>query len=165
MITNLLADLRLAARSFAKQPAFAVLAILTLALGIGATAAMFSVMEGVLLSPTPYPQSERVMLVGTARLDGKQIGNNVSTAHWLELQKASSFTAVAGYDWTFGFLMAADRSDSVQGMIITPEYFAVTGLKPLLGRGFTAQDSAARGSPADKIILGYRRIEREFCRA
>lgn len=156
------ADLRLAARSLAKQPAFAVLAIFTLTLGIGATSAMFSIMHAVLLSPTPYPRSDQVMLVSRARLDGQPVGYNVTTGHWLELQKMTSFAAVATYDWTFGFLMSADRSDSVQGMVVTPEYFAVTGLKPILGRSFTTEDIPAPNAPRDKIMLGYRLWQERF---
>lgn len=157
-----LANLRLAARSLAKQPAFSALAILTLALGIGATSSMFSLMHGVLLSPTPYPDSGEVALISRARLDGQQIGNNVTVGHWLELQKLPSLAAVAGYDWTFGFLVSADRSDSVQGMIVTPEYFAVTGLNPILGRAFTAADVPAPNTPRDKIILGHRLWQERF---
>lgn len=159
LFEQLITDLRFAGRSLRKQPGFTAVAVATLALGIGATAAMFSLMHGVLLSPTPYPRSEQVMLVSRARLDGQQVGNNVTVGHWLALQKASSFAAVAGYDWNFTFLMSADRSDSIQGMSVTPEYFEVTGLQPLLGRAFVAEDSTV---PRDKIILGYRLWQERF---
>ncbi len=162
MIPALFSDLRLAARGLAKQAAFSTLAILTLALGIGATSSMFSLMHGVLLSPTPYPRSEQIAMISRARLDGQQIGNNVAVAHWLELQKLPSFAAVAGYDWTFGFLMSNDRSDSVQGMIVTPEYFSVTGISPILGRAFTAADIPAPNTPRDKIILGHQLWRERF---
>ncbi len=162
MLSPLLQDLRLAARSLFKQPAFAALAILTLALGIGTTSSMFSLMHGVLLTPTPYARPEQVVLLSRARLNDKQIGTNVTVGQWIELQKVTSFSAVAGYSWHFGFLMSNDRSDSVQGMTVTPEYFAVTGLTPLLGRAFTAADTPAPNSPRDKIILGHKLWRERF---
>jgi len=73
---------------------------------------MFSLMHGVLLTPTPYFRPEQVVLINPAKLDGQKIGNHVTLEEWLELQKSPSFVALAGYDWDFGFLLSADRSDS-----------------------------------------------------
>src|SRR3954471_8397899 len=112
-------DFRPASRGLFSQPAFSALAILTLALGIGVTSAMFSLMHGVLLTPTPYPQPEQVVLVSPARLNGEQMTNTVTVGQWLGLHSsARSLTSVAGYEWHFGFLLSDDRSDSVQGMSV-----------------------------------------------
>ena len=163
MFSPLATDLRLAARALAKQPAFAVLAILTLALGIGAMSSMFSLMHGVLLTPTPYLKPEQVVLINPAKLSGAQMTNTVTVAQWLELQKsAPSLATLAGYDWHFGFLLADDRSDSVQGMTVSPEYFTVTGLTPILGRAFTAADIPPPNTPKTTIILGYRLWQERF---
>ncbi len=163
MFSPLATDLRLAARALAKQPAFAALAILTLALGIGSTSSMFSVMHGVLLTPTPYPKPEQIVLVSPAKLSGAQMTNTVTVGQWLELQKsAPSLTALAGYDWHFGFLLSDDRSDSVQGMTVSPEYFNVIGLAPVLGRTFTAADIPAPNTPNTTIILGHRLWQDRF---
>lgn len=163
MLSPLLSDLRLAARALAKQPGFAALAILTLALGIGTTSSMFSLMHGVLVAPTPYPRPEEVVLVSPAKLSGAQMSSTVTTAQWLELQKsAPSLDTIAGYNWHFGFLLSDERSDSVQGMTVSPEYFKVTGLTPILGRVFTAADVPAPNMPRTTIILGYRLWQDRF---
>src|SRR5688572_4271337 len=163
MFSPLAHDLRLAARALAKQPAFAALAILTLALGIGTTSSMFSLMHGVLLTPTPYLRPEQVVLVSPAKLSGVQMTSTVTVGQWLELQNsAPSLATLAGYNWHFGFLLSDDRSDSVQGIIVSPEYFKVTGLRPILGRAFTADDIPAPNAPRTTIILGHRLWRERF---
>src|SRR5258708_5643187 len=104
MLSQLIHDFRFAARALIKLPGFAILAIMTLALGIGATSSMFSLMHGVLLTPTPYSRPEQVVLVSPAKLNGQKMGNQVTLGEWLELQKSPSVATLAGYDWDFGFL-------------------------------------------------------------
>src|SRR5579871_178652 len=101
---GMLKDLRFGLRMLLKQPAFTVIAMLTLALGIGATAAVFSLIQGVLLTPPPYREPERLVLIPTARTDGQPQAQQRGwpSAQWLEWQKdAKSFESIAGYAWTF----------------------------------------------------------------
>jgi putative ABC transport system permease protein len=156
-------DLRFAVRMLLKQPAFSAIAVLTLSLGIGATSAVFSLIQGVLLTPPPYRQPERLVLIPPARVDGQQIagGRGWPAAQWQEWQKESqSFEAIAAYSWSFNFLIRSEGSASLEGMAVTRDYFRVTGLQPVLGRTFS--ESEALPSSAPVIILGYDLWQREF---
>src|SRR5947208_5681959 len=103
----MLRDMRFAIRMLLKQPAFSSIAVLTLALGIGATAAVFSLIQGVLLTPPPYKDPERLMLLPSARLDGQKTqGRGWPAAQWMEWQKQTqSFQSIAAYSWSFSFLI------------------------------------------------------------
>src|SRR6187401_1153556 len=106
-------DIRFALRTLRKRPGFTIVAALTLALGIGATAAVFSLIQGVLLTPPPYRQPEQLVLIPSARADGQQSSNPRGWAaiQWTEWQKqATSFDAIAAYAWTFNFLVESDGS-------------------------------------------------------
>jgi putative ABC transport system permease protein len=156
-------DLRFAIRMLRTQPSFTFIAALTLALGIGVTSAVFSLIQGVLLTPPPYQQPERIALISTARSDGQQTSGprGWPAAQWLEWQKeAKSFETIAAYRWTFDFIISEDGSESVEGMIVAKDYFRVTGLKPYLGRTFQDSDAVTNGPPV--IILGYELWRQRF---
>ncbi|MCI0666413.1 MAG: ABC transporter permease, partial [Acidobacteria bacterium] len=146
-----------------RQPAFTLIAVLTLSLGIGATSAVFSMIQGVLLTPPPYQQPERIALISTARIDGQQTSGprGWPAAQWLEWQKdAKSFEAIAAYGWTFNFLVLENGSESLEGLFVTKDYFRVTGLRPALGRAFQDSDTVTNAPPV--IILGYDLWRRRF---
>jgi putative ABC transport system permease protein len=148
-------DFRFGVRMLLKQPAFTLIATLTLSLGIGATSAVFSLIQGVLLTPPPYQQPERIALITTARTDGQQTADTRGwpAAQWLEWQKeAKSFEAIAAYGWTFNFLVTEDGSESLEGLFVTKDYFRVTGLQPALGRAFQDSDTVTNAPPV--VILG-----------
>ncbi len=156
-------ELRFAIRMLLKQPGFSLIAALTLALGIGATSAVFSLIQGVLLTPPPYQKPEQLMLVPAARTDGQKMDSTRGWAaqQWMEWQKeAKSFQGIAAYDWTFNFLIRNDGSQSMQGMQVTKDYFQVMGLKPTAGRGF--EDSDFGQGPVKSILLGYEFWQRAF---
>jgi putative ABC transport system permease protein len=156
-------DFRFGLRMLLKQPAFTLIAVFTLSLGIGATSAVFSLIQGVLLTPPPYQRPERIALITTARTDGQQTSRprGWPAAQWLEWQKeAKSFEAIAAYFWEFNFIVSENGSESVEGMIVSKEYFSVTGLKPALGRTF--QDYDAVVNAPQVIILGYDLWQRRF---
>ncbi len=159
----MLRELRFAVRMLLKQPGFSLIAILTLALGIGATSAVFSLIQGVLLTPPPYKKPQQLMLIPTARTDGRKMDSPRGWAaqQWMEWQKeAKSFEGIAAYDWTFNFLIRDDGSQSMQGMQVTKDYLAVMGLKTIAGRGF--QDSDFSLGPTRTILLGYEFWQRAF---
>ena len=115
-------ELRFAIRMLLKQPGFSLIAALTLALGIGATSAVFSLIQGVLLTPPPYQKPETLMLLQTARTDGQKMDSprDWGAQQWMDWQKeAKSFAAIAAYDWLFNFLIRNDGSQSMQGMVVT----------------------------------------------
>jgi putative ABC transport system permease protein len=155
-------DLRFAVRMLLKQPGFTAIAAFTLALGVGSTAAVFSLVQGVLLTPPPYRDPDRLVLIPSVRVDSQQAQRIEATpaVQWMDWQKqAGSFDALAAYVWTFGFLIDSGGSESIQGMIVTPEYFRVIGVQPALGRAFTASDTAPA---AAVVVLGYNFWQRRL---
>src|SRR5262252_2342777 len=120
----MLRDVRFGLRMLGKQLSFSLIAVLTLALGIGATSAVFSLVQGVLLTPPPYRQAERLAVVHSLGSDGRPSRQGWASLQWSEWQKdAKSLAGVAAYDWTFNFLIGNDGSESMQGMVVTREYF------------------------------------------
>jgi putative ABC transport system permease protein len=159
----MLRDIRFAIRMLLKQPSFSLIAVLTLALGIGATSAVFSLIQGVLLTPPPYKKPHELVLVPTARTDGQKQADPRGWAaqQWMEWQKeAKSFSAIAAYGWTFNFLIRNEGSQSMQGMEVTKDYLPLMGLRPSLGRGF--EDSDFGQGPVKAILLGYEFWQRTF---
>jgi len=156
-------EMRFTIRMLLKQPGFSLIAVLTLALGIGATSAVSSSIQGVLLTPPPYKKPRQLVLVPTARTDGQKQENPRGWAaqQWMEWQKeAKSFEGIAAYDWQFNFLIRNEGSQSMQGMAVTKDYLQVMGLQPVLGRGFEGQDFAV--GPVKVILLGYELWQRTF---
>lgn len=148
-------DIRSSVRSLLKQPGFSLTAVLTLALGIGATSAVFNLIQGVLLTPPPYRQPQQLVLISPARADGKPLAQAPGwpAEQWLDWQRSSrSFEGIAAYDWSFNFLVLNDGSESLEGMAVTKDYFRVVGLQPMLGRTFNESDTKFNGPPV--IILG-----------
>src|SRR5580692_3985780 len=156
-------DMRFAIRMLLKQPGFTVIAALTLALGIGATSAVFSLIQGVLLTPPPYRKPQQLMLIPTVRTDGQKMDSPRGWAaqQWMEWnEKAASFQGIAGYGWTFNFLIRNDGSQSMQGMEISKDYFRIMGLRTVLGHGF--DDSDFGQGHVKSILLGYEFWQRAF---
>src|SRR5580693_948832 len=109
-------DLRFGLRMLLKQPGFSLIAVLTLALGIGATSAVFSLIQGVLLTPPPYHEPDRLALIPSARADGQkqESPRGWASAQWMDWQQqAKSVDAIAAYAWTFNFLVRAEGSESI----------------------------------------------------
>jgi putative ABC transport system permease protein len=156
-------DLRFGIRMLLKQPGFTLIAVLTLSLGIGATAAVFSLIQGVLLTPPPYQKPEQLVLIQSARSNGQQTPRppDWAAAQWQQWQKeAKSFDSIAAYRWSFNFLVSDTGSESLQGMFVTKDYFRVAGLQPKLGRTFQDSDIGPNLPPV--IILGYDLWQRKF---
>jgi len=156
-------ELRFAIRMLWKQRGFSLIAILTLALGIGATSAVFSLIQGVLLTPPPYGKPQQLMLILAARADGQKMDSPRGWAaeQWTEWQKeAKAFAGIAAYNWTFNFLVRGDGSQSMQGMFVTKDYMPVMGLKTIAGRGFENSDFSL--GPTKAIVIGYEFWQRAF---
>ena len=158
-------DLRFALRMLLKQPGFSLITVITLALGIGATSAVFSLIQGVLLTPPPYREPERLVLIPPVRSDGQDSAHAQGWAalQWLEWQKeAKSFESLAAYTWSFNFLIRNEGSESMQGMAVSKDYFRVTGLQPILGRTFVEAETALNSTPV--VVIGYDLWLRKFNR-
>ncbi|HEY6307053.1 MAG TPA: ABC transporter permease [Candidatus Angelobacter sp.] len=137
---NFLADLRHSFRVLIKSPGFTIVAILALALGIGANTAIFSVIDRVLLRPLPFPESERMMRIQRHFSNGH--GSSVSVPKFMAWRQCQAFQYMAAYD--FGGvtlnLGAGDRPDPATAVRVTADFFNVFGVKPVLGRTFSPQD-------------------------
>ncbi len=153
---HLLTDLRIAVRSLLRHRHFTAVAVLTLALGAGATTAIFSVVYGVLLRPLPYPQSDRIVsLWQTTRASASgNGGGTVSHLNYLDWKRqADSFEVTALYAGSRSILTGLGDAEVVPGGIVTPGFFEVFGAAPVMGRGFT--DGEDRPGGPDVVVLSY----------
>src|SRR3954465_7843084 len=135
-------NMRYALRTLAKSPGYAAVTILTLALGIGANTAIFSVVNGVLLKPLPYPRSDRLLFI-TSTFPGLGFDRFwVSVPEWSEFKERNrSFQDVGAYREGAVNLGTPERPRRVNSVIVTPELLDVLGVPPLRGRLFTAADA------------------------
>jgi putative ABC transport system permease protein len=155
-------EVRFALRQLLRNPWFTFLAVLTLAVGIGATSAVFGLVQGVLLSPPPYEQPDRLVLISRQRIDGQANGECTVGQFTGWRNGIKSFEGMALYHWTFDFLVLPDGSESVEGMSVTRDYFRVLGLKPVLGHDFADSDIGAGNSRPTTILLGYGLWQKQF---
>src|SRR5215471_8412309 len=158
-MTTLSQDLRYAVRMLLKSPGFAAVAVLTLALGISANTALFSVVNGVLLNPLPYPHSDQLVAV-YAKSPGVDQGP-ASYLNFLDWQRQTqTFAVMAMYrnqDYNFTGRGEAER---LSGYMISAEFFATLGVKPVAGRTFRSDDDQVGAAPV--VILGGGLWERKF---
>jgi putative ABC transport system permease protein len=161
LMRSLLEDMRYAIRSLRRSPGFAVVAVTTLALGIGATTTMFSVVQGTLLSPLPYPNSERLIVVAEAQSgspDNMFVASPANAADWMTQQQTLEGLAM------FNIAMATVPEDggltTLHGATVSTNYFDVIGVAPALGRAF-APDEQGPGSPT-VVILSHRAWQSHF---
>ena len=152
-MTTLLNDLRYAWRQLLKAPGFAVTAVLTLALGIGISAAMFTVVDGVLLRPMPVPHSSQIVVFGEANNAG-----NISSSSLPDLrdwrEHAKSFQDISWYTQKFFDLKKADGTAQFSLNIQTsPSFFSMLQAQPLMGRTFLPQ--AGTDSNQGTVVLSH----------
>ena len=146
---TLLNDLRHAIRQLRKSPGMAMLAILSLALGIGANTAIFTVIESVLLRPLPYAHSGRLVYIGTAT--EKPSFTTTSWLNYSDIQSQSKLLQDAGgYSEDVSVLQTQDAAVSLAAPHVTTKLFEMLGASPLLGRTFTDSEGAAGGP---KVVL------------
>jgi putative ABC transport system permease protein len=138
----MMTDLRYAVRQLIKSPGFTVVAILTLALGIGACAAIFSVVNGVLLHPLDYPQPERIVVIRETQLP-EFPDFSVSPPNYLDWEKQTkSYSYLAAYGGSQVNLTGEGEPQRLIGVKATAHYFDVYGIKPVLGRAFLPEEDA-----------------------
>lgn len=155
----LLQDLRYAIRMLLKSPAFSCIAILTLALGIGANTALFSVVNGVLLSPLAYPQPGQLVAIygKTPGFDHAAI-NYLNFLDWQrETQTLSSLAMYRNQDYTF---VGTGEGERLTGYMISADFFSTLGVRPVLGRTFRTEDDHTGAGPV--VILGGGFWKRKF---
>ena len=152
-------DLRYALRQLIKNPGFTAVAVLTLALGIGANTAIFSIVNAVLLRPFPYQAPERLMIVQERISAGGFSPSYPNFVDWRAQNTAfESIAAVRGNE-SFNFT-GAGEPERLQGRLVSAEFFSTLGIKRLLGRDFLAEEDRPGATPA--VILSYGFWQRRF---
>lgn len=148
-------DVRYAIRTLAKAPLFSVIAILTLALGIGATTAIFTVVNGVLLRPLPYPEPDRIVKLWALGSKGGEM--NFSDPDFEDIRDGSrSFTSLVRVA-DFGVVSVAGASEPVraQEAVVSSEFFRTMGVQPLRGRFFAPDEQREGGTPAVVVSAAF----------
>lgn len=155
----MLNDLRYAVRTLFKNPGFTLVAVITLALGIGANTAIFSVVNGVLLRPLPFHEPDRIVRVSTSTADEPR--SNHSAGEFIDLRREQqSLQAVAGYR-PLPFTVAARTGEASQlvGAFVTAEFFDVFGVPAAIGRRFSGAEDTA---PGDRRVVLSRRAWKQL---
>jgi predicted permease len=149
-------DLRFALRMLCKSPGFTAIALLTVALGIGANTTMFSIVNAILLRPLPYSNPDRlVALYNYSASDGNA---SFSYLDFLEWQRENrSFAFLAAYRPSDFTLAGTAQTEHLQGALISAEFFDTLGVKPLIGRNFKADEDRLGGAPAVLLSEGFWR--------
>ena len=143
MMNSVISDSRFAIRMLVKQPGFTAIAVATLALGIGANTAIFSVVNAVLLQPLPFPKSEQLVLVSDD-LTGRQLNDvGISVPELQDLQERSGVFEDLSAVWPVDAnLTGSDRPERVELLAVSPNYFSLLGARAQLGRVFGDEDRA-----------------------
>ncbi|MFL6552629.1 MAG: ABC transporter permease [Chthoniobacterales bacterium] len=133
-------DLKFALRQLRKSPGFTLIAVITIALGIGATTAIFTVVDATLLKPLPYPQAEQLVTIqdDLPGLGARDVG--MSQPEWEDLQRSGIFEYVSPTWFDENNLTGSEQPARVRLLIVAPNYFELLRVKPQLGRGFNPRD-------------------------
>jgi predicted permease len=156
---NFWQDVRFGLRVLLKNPAFTAIAVLTLALGIGANTALFSVVNGVLLNPLPFPNPDQLIsLYGkTAQFDQ----GSISYPNFLDWQKDNhSFSSLGAFRTEEYNLTGQGEPERLHGHMISADFFPALGIKPLLGRNILPEEDQAGGAPV--VVIGDGLWKRKF---
>jgi putative ABC transport system permease protein len=155
-------DLRYAIRQLIKSPGFTIVAVITLALGIGANSAIFSVINTVLLRSLPFPSPDRLAMVWAKSPQHPGEDRQVhSYPDYLDLRTQNrTFSALAAYTGASAIWGTGENAEDVPGIAATSDIFAVLATPPLLGRGFSPEDD--KPEAARVVVIGYSFWQRRF---
>jgi putative ABC transport system permease protein len=154
-------DLRYGARSLMRRKGFTAVAIITLALGIGANTAIFTIVNSVLLRPLPYPESEKLMIVGRYSAETPTV-SDLSPPKFIFLRDdVQSFEALAAtQERLTDFLSDENQTDYIRSLMVSADFFRVLRVQPASGRAFTSEEDSPAGQPV--VILSDGLWKRRF---
>lgn len=145
-------DVRHAVRSLGRTPGFTLLAVLTLAIGIGSSTAVLTVVNGVLLEPLPYPDGSRIVLVSEVSARTRTMGvSNPNFEDWH--RAATSFSTMAAWSGSRSTVVGGTEPIVTGVFVVTREFFDVMGVAPHVGRTFTDEETQPNGPPA--VVVGH----------
>ena len=156
VLPTLLQDLAYAVRVLARRPGFSAIVILTIALGVGANAAIFTVVNGILLQPLPYPHADQIVSFGHEPPQWLSSEPDFLDYH----RELKSFQGLAAYTRREATLSDADRPERLAIVRATEDFFPVLGVAPLIGRTFVADEYASE--PAKVAVLSWSLWQRRF---
>src|SRR6202161_1140954 len=153
-MSELFQDIRYAVRMLAKSPGFTTVALLTLALAIGANTALFSVVNGVLLNPLPYPHAEQLVTLHESKPNFNT--GSISYPNFLDWQKENHTLSSMAVSRSYSFsLTNLGEAEQIQGQFVTPDFFPILGVKPVTGRDFVRGDDQIGAAPVAMISAGF----------
>ena len=147
-------DLRHAARVFWKQPAFAAAAVLTLALGIGATTAIFSVVYGVLLKPLPFHEPDRLVSLQQIAPHGPGVNHGAGT-YLTYRENQQVFEGIGAWDPTEVSVTGGADPERVQGLLVSASTLPLLRVQPILGRAFSSEDESPGASRRVRVEVSF----------
>jgi predicted permease len=154
LIETILQDLRFAARMLHKNPGFATVAMVTLALGIGASTSIFSVIDAVLLRPLPYRNPEQIVRVWEQAPDGHRM--NLANANFDDfLTQNNTFGTMAVYGYGLSSISGGSEPVRVNIAVVSSDFFKALGVEPFRGRPFAPEEQRLHGAPAMIVSYGY----------
>jgi putative ABC transport system permease protein len=158
MIGDIWQDLRYGSRSLRKNPGFTAIAVITLALGIGANTAIFSVVNGVLLRPLPYPEPDRLVMVYGISLQAAQGKTPLCEADFLDWKSQNQvFESLAGFSTNRFNYTGGETPQQIEGAWVTSDFFSTIGVQPALGRGFLPDEDMPKAPQTVVISDGFWR--------
>ena len=156
-----MSDIRYALRNLLRRPTFTLIAVVTLALGIGANTAIFSAINALLLKPLPFPELDRVVAVWDKLPSRGVMHNEVTVANYLDWQsQTQSFDQLALYRWWSANLTGIDPPERIQGFLVTANFLDVTGMKPIMGRTFAPEEN--QPGKDQVAVITYSLWQRRF---
>src|SRR5215213_9504521 len=155
-------DVRYGFRMLLRKPGFTLMAVLTLALGIGANTSIFSVVNAILLKELPYREPSRLVWAQTAKeQNGQRQSSAVSPAEFREWKDQSqTFEQLAAFRGDAISLKDAEQAEALAGARVSVNFFPTLGIGPMLGRAFATEDEQPNGPQG--VVLSYRLWQRRF---
>jgi predicted permease len=158
-LEEFLQDLRFGARTLRKNPGFTIIAILTLALGIGANTSLFSMVNGVLLNPLPYPHPDQLVTLHESKPNFKN--GSISYPNFRDWQKDNKTFSAMAISRGFGYsLTGRGEPEQARAQFVSSDFFSILGVQPVLGRTFAAGEDVIGGPPL--AIIGAGLWRRKF---
>ena len=152
-------DLRHARRQLGNSPRFALVAIVTLAVGLGASTTIFGIANAVLLRPLPFPEAERLLLTNEVTPAGQPF--SISEPNYLDWVSRSKSMTLAGFEWRRPSLVVNGEAEQLQGAVTTQSFFPVLGVGPILGRTFLPEEDR-KGGDTHVAVISHALWARRF---